>query len=215
MLAAIACLIGLTGLLIIAELLGKNRVLRGEYHRKFLHISAGCFIAFWPWLISWQAIKIIGLAMAVGMIAERYISFLNYRGRIGRATYGEIFFAISIFLLPFLTDNEVFFAIAILEVALADGLAAIIGVRFIKNWGYSVLGYKKTVIGSMIFWMASVFIIGVGLLWASDVVQFNDYVLLVLLAPPALTVAENLGVLGLDNLAVPILTVLLLNIAQR
>jgi hypothetical protein len=70
MLAVTACLIGIFALLIIAELLGKHRILKGEYHRKFLHIAAGSFIAFWPWLISWEAIEIIGLVMLAVMVAK-------------------------------------------------------------------------------------------------------------------------------------------------
>jgi len=67
MFALALCLLGLLVLLIIAEFIGKQRILKGEYHRKFLHISAGTFIAFWPWLISWHWIQVISLVMAAGM----------------------------------------------------------------------------------------------------------------------------------------------------
>ncbi|MBX4197512.1 hypothetical protein KW801_03080 [Candidatus Saccharibacteria bacterium] len=214
MLAIIACLIGVFGLLVIAELLGKYRVLRGEYHRKFLHIAAGSFIAFWPWLISWRAIEVIGLVMLVVMIANRYLAFLNYRGRIGRATYGDIFLALAIFLAASLTHNKVFFALAILEVALADGLAAVAGISYGKYWGYKVFKHKKTVIGSMVFWIATLCIFGAGLLPAHDSISFASYFLILLLIPPAFTLAENLSVFGLDNLVIPLLTIAVLRWAQ-
>jgi dolichol kinase len=214
MLAVIACLIGIFGLLILAELLGKYRILKGEYHRKFLHIAAAGFIAFWPWLISWQAIEVIGLVMVAVMLANHYLGFLNYRGRIGRATYGDIFLALAIFLSAHFTHNKVFFALAILEVALADGLAAIVGISYGKNWAYKVFKHQKTVIGSMVFWIATLFIFGAGLLAAHNNISFQNYILILFLVPPAFTLAENLSVFGLDNLAIPLLTIVVLRLAQ-
>jgi phytol kinase len=214
MLAVFACLIGIFGLLIIAEFLGKYKILKGEYHRKFLHITAGSFIAFWPWLISWDAIKFIGLMMLAVTLANRYIGLFNYRGRVGRASEGDIFLALSIFLLPFTTDIKVFFAVAILEVALADGLAAVGGIKYGKNWTYKILGHKKTIIGSMVFWIASLVILGVGLLPAHTLIPFQEYVLIVLFVPPVLTLAENLCFFGLDNLIIPLLTIAILNSAK-
>jgi dolichol kinase len=214
MLAITACLIGILGLLIIAELLGKYHILKGEYHRKFLHIAAGSFIAFWPWLISWRAIEVFGLAMLLVMVANHYLSFLNYRGRVGRATYGDMFLALAIFLSAALTHNKIFFALAILEVALADGLAAVAGISYGKYWGYKVFHHKKTVIGSMMFWLATLCILGTGLLPAHDFISFRDYFIILLILPPALTIAENFSVLGLDNLAIPLLTIIVLRAAQ-
>jgi dolichol kinase len=214
MLAITACLIGIFGLLVVAELLGKYRVLKGEYHRKFLHIAAGSFIAFWPWLISWRAIEIIGLGMLAVMVANRYLAFLNYRGRIGRASYGDIFLALSVFLAASLTHNKIFFALAILEVALADGLAAVAGISYGKYWSYKVFKHKKTVIGSMVFWIVTVCIFGAGLLPAHDLISFQNYFLMLLLIPPAFTIAENLSVFGLDNLVIPILTIAILRAIQ-
>jgi phytol kinase len=214
MLAVTACLIGIFGLLIIAEYLGKYRLLKGEYHRKFLHIAAGSFIAFWPWLISWRAIEVFGLAMLAVMVANHYLSFLNYRGRVGRATYGDMFLALAIFLCASLTHNKVFFALAILEVALADGLAAVVGIKYGKYWGYKFLNHKKTVIGSMIFWLVTLCIFGAGLLAAHNSIPYQEYFILLLLLPPAFTLAENVSLLGMDNLVIPLLTIIILRAVQ-
>lgn len=214
MLSAIACLIGIFGLLVIAELLGKYRILKGEYHRKFLHITAGSFIAFWPWFTSWHFIEFFGLASVAVMLANRYWDVLNYRGRVGRATYGDIFLALAVSLCAFWAHNKLFFTAAILEIALADGLAAVAGRLYGKGWGYKVYKNQKTVIGSMVFWLASVFILGVVLLGAYGQIPLSSYYLILLLLPPALTVAENFAGLGLDNLAVPLIVILVLRLAE-
>jgi len=210
MLALGVCLLGLLILLITAEIIGKKKLLKGEYHRKFLHITAGSFIAFWPWLISWQWIQALGLAMAAGMLANHYFNFLNFRGKIGRATYGDIFYALAIFIAALLTDNKTFFALAILEVALADGLAAVAGIGYGKHWTYKVFSNKKTVIGSMVFWIVTVCIFGTGLLPVHDLISFQNYFLILLLAPPAFTFLENISMFGLDNLVLAIATIILL-----
>jgi dolichol kinase len=210
MLAIAFCLFGIFALLVITELLGEYKILKGEYRRKFLHITAGTFIAFWPWLISWRSIELIGLAMVAFTIANRYFAFLNYHGRIGRASFGDIFMAVAVFLTAALTHNKIFFAVALLEVALADGLAAVAGITYGKNWGYKVFMNKKTVIGSMVFWIATVCIFGVGLLPAHDSISFQNYYIILLLLPPAFTLAENVSIFGLDNLVIPLLTILVL-----
>jgi dolichol kinase len=214
MLALIVCLLGLLILLVIAEFIGKKRLLKGEYHRKFLHISAGTFIAFWPWLISWHWIQAISLAMAAGMLANHHLNYFNYRGKIGRATYGDILYAVAIFLAASITHNKVFFALAMLEVAIADGLAAVAGISYGRYWVYKIFGHKKTVIGSMVFWIATVCIFGAGLLAAHDSISFQNYFLILLLAPPVLTLVENISLFGLDNLVLALLTVAVLRALQ-
>jgi dolichol kinase len=209
-----ACLLGLLVLLIIAEYIGKKKILKGEYHRKFLHITAGTFIAFWPWLISWRWIQVLSLALLFGMLANRYFGFLNYHGKVGRATYGDILYALAIFICSLLTHNRYFFALAVAEVAIADGFAAIVGSRYIKYWGYGVFRHKKTVIGSMVFWIATVCIFGYGLLSAHDFISYQNYFLILLLFPPLLTLLENLSIYGFDNIVIPIAVVVLLRALQ-
>ena len=214
MLAVIACLAGIFALLVAADLLDKHKILKGEYHRKFLHITAGSFIAFWPWFMSWEAIQLISLLMLIAIIANRYLSWFNYHGKIGRVTYGDIFLVLAILTCSLITDNKIFFAIAILEVALADGFAAVAGMAYGKNWTYRVFGYKKTVIGSMVFWIVTAEILTAGLLAANDLFSFNDYYFLLLFMPPLLTVVENLAIYGVDNLLVPVLTIAILRTFQ-
>jgi len=214
MFALALCLLGLLVLLIIAEFIGKKKLLKGEYHRKFLHISAGSFIASWPWLISWRWIQVISAIMAVGMLANHYFAFLNYRGKIGRATYGDILYAVAIFLAATVTHNKVFFALAVLEVAIADGLAAVTGNIYGKYWSYKVFGHKKTVIGSMVFWIATVCIFGAGILPAHDLIPLQNYFLILLLVPPVFTLVENVSLFGLDNLFIALLTIAVLSVLQ-
>jgi phytol kinase len=212
MFAVAICLLGTFLILVIAEVLAARKVLKGEYLRKFVHIAAGSFIAFWPWLISWHWLQMLGLAMLVVTAANHYVSYLSYHDH--RASFGDIFLALAVFLTAILTDNQVFFCLAILEVALADGLAALAGIKYGKNWRYKVLGHPKTVIGSMVFWIVSLIIFGFGLLPAHDAITYHSYFLLLLIMPPVLTVVENISIFGLDNLIIPLVTIAVLRSFQ-
>jgi dolichol kinase len=214
MLAFLACIAGLFTLLVLAELLGTRRILKGEYQRKFIHITAGSFIAFWPWLLSWRQIQVLSILMLLVILAGRYRNILSYNGHVHRVTYGDIFFAMAILICSFISGNKVFFAVAILEVAVADGLAAVAGISYGKRWEYKVFKYKKTVIGSMVFWIASAEILAAGLLAAHNIFSYQSYFYLLLLLPPFLTLLESLAIYGIDNLVIPVATVLILRFFQ-
>ncbi len=206
---AVVCLI-----LLISELIWERKILKGEYLRKFVHITAGSFIAFWPWILSWRTIQILSLAMVVVIIANKYLGFFNYHGKIRRVSQGDFFFAVAIFVCSIISQNKIFFAMAILEVALADGLAAIAGISAGKHWEYRIFGYKKTVIGSMVFWIVSASILTGGLLAAHDYFSFQSYYYLLLMLPPFLTLLENVAVYGSDNLVVPVALIVVLRAFQ-
>ncbi|MBA3757409.1 hypothetical protein H0X09_00890 [Candidatus Saccharibacteria bacterium] len=214
MLAVIASLVVISVILAVAEILWRKKILKGENQRKFVHISIGTFAAFWPWLMSWEAIQLLGLIMTVGVLLNRHRTFLHYLGNI-RIThnYGDVFLPIAIVIASLVTTNKIFFAIAILHVSLADGLAAVVGKNLGRHWKYKIFKHSKTVVGSMTFWLVSVCILGVGILAAHDSFSYDQYSLLLLTLPPMLMIIENVVGFGMDNIAVPAAVLVALNLA--
>jgi dolichol kinase len=215
MLAVFVCLAGILTILLIAELLWHLEILHNEYHRKFVHILSAGFIAAWPWLVSFKTIQLIGAAMVVVVLLNRRIKRLHYLGNHRYENYGDVFLALAVIVCALLTQDKVFFATAMAEVAFADGLVAIIGKEFGGRWSYNVFQHSKTVIGSMAFWLISLAVIGTGMLFAHDLISSGHYALMLLLLPPLLTLIENSAVLGLDNLAVPVAVIIALQIVAR
>lgn len=207
----IVCLLGVGAILGISEILWQKKILKGENQRKFVHIAGGCFAAFWPWLISWRAIQVLGVVLLAGVLANRYRKFSHFQDGTRRESYGDIFSALAIVACASLTTEPVFFAIAILHLALADGLAAVVGTGYGKKWRYKVFGHTKTVIGSMTFWFVSLCIIGCGVLFASDILAYTNYALLLVALPPILATLENLAILGSDNIVIPVAVIFTLN----
>lgn len=213
MLAVIVCLGGIFAILVISEILYKRKILEGEYLRKFVHISSGSFIAFWPWLISWRQIQAISLAMLAVVIYNHRSKMIHMGGNITRQTYGGMLLPVGVLACTFLTDKKIVFALAVLHMAIADGLAAVIGTTYSKKFSYKIFHQVKTLIGTMTFWLASLCILGVGLLFAHDFISFNHYMILLVFLPPILALLENLAVFGLDNVAVPVAVVIALRLA--
>lgn len=214
MLRALLCLVGVFGLLIIDDILAKANILKVEFRRKFIHISVGTFVAFWPWIISFRYIQFISLGMLAVVTLNQLLPIFNFNNDLKRKTYGDYFFAMAILACAILTTSKVFFMIAILHLALADAAGALVGRKFGARWRYKVFGYTKTIIGSMAFWLTSLIIVGVGTLFANNLISFNDYVLLLAFLPPLLTLLENLSIYGIDNLVIPIIVIAALRLAQ-
>ena len=214
MLAIAFCLAGVFALLIISELLGQRKKLQGDSQRQFVHITVGSFIAFWPWLISWRSIQIIGVAMLTVVLLNRRYKLADFYTKVDRRSYGDIFYALAVVLSASLTDEPIFFATAMLTMAVGDGLANIIGQRYGQNWKYKFWGHTKTVYGSMAMWLVSIGVLGIGLLFAVDIIDYSEYGTLLLLVPPALVLIENAAVWSLDNLLVPAVVIMALNLTQ-
>jgi len=214
MLAVAFCLAGVFALLIISELLGQRKKLHGDLQRQFVHITVGSFIAFWPWLIGWRTIQIIGVAMLAVVLLNRRYKLTDFYTKVGRRSYGDVFYALAIISSALLTDEKIFFAVAMLTMALGDGLANIIGQRYGQRWKYKFWGHTKTVYGSMAMWLVSISVLGIGLLFVTDIVDYSEYGTLLLLLPPALVLVENAAVWGLDNLLVPAVIIMTLNLTQ-
>lgn len=214
MFAILACLSGIFALLILSELLGQKKILRGDPQRQFVHITVGSFIAFWPWLVSFDTIAWLGAVMLAVVLLNRRKKLADFYSEVERKSYGDIFFALAIIFTALLTDEKIFFALAMLTMAVGDGLANVVGQRYGKKWKYQFLGHTKTVIGSMTIWLVSMSILGVGLLFAQDLVDYSAYAALLLAVPPILVLVENTAIWGLDNLVVPIVVLLALNLAK-
>ncbi len=215
MLEFILVLVGLGLIMLAEEISWHKKILKAENQRKFVHMSVAGFAAFWPWLLGWRLIQVIAVMMTVLAIVNHYSNIFHYLGALKREGYGHIYFPLGILAVSLLTQQKIFFSLAVLHLALADGLAAIIGRTFGRPWQYKVFRQTKTVLGTMTFWFVSLVILGVGLPLANDLVSFNDYVLLLLFLPPFLSMLENLAVFGLDNVVIPTTVILILQLAAR
>lgn len=202
----------MAGLLFGSEAIAKKKKLKPELKRKLFHISSAVFIAFWPWLISWHTIELLGLTMVVIVLTNKFVKVFNFTKDLGRVTHGDVFLALAVSVCAYLAHSKIFFALAILNVALADGLAALAGQYSQRKWKYKIFDQPKTIMGTMAFWIVSVCIFAGGLLFGANQINFNSYIYIIVGLPPLLALIENISPRGSDNLSVPLTVVIVLRV---
>jgi dolichol kinase len=176
----------------------------GEISRKWIHIIVGSFVAFWPFFLSWHQIEFLSVVFVLAVIFSKWFGLFKALHTVQRPTIGEVLFGAAVGIVALLAPNAGLYCLALLYMSLADGLAAIIGVKYGSNQAYSIFGSPKSLIGTTTFFgVACVLLLGFGMT--------GHYVPLMLIAPLLLgaTLIENLAVFGLDNLLVPLYVVIL------
>lgn len=209
-----ACLLGVLTILVIVEVLWQHKQLPPEWSRKIVHMSVGVFVAFWPWVLEWWQIRVIALAFIVVILISKQFKVFRAIHDVKRNTVGEIGFAMAILLSSYLALTPWQFSMAILIMAVADGLAALVGVRYLQRKGqrYTIFGCNKTWAGSLTFFLVTSLIIFA--MHTYFVTGPNTDLLLAAIIPMALilTVLEAVSAYGIDNISVPLAAILLARI---
>ncbi len=204
--AAVFLVIALVGMLLLGnELWWRRQAPSSEWSRKFIHITVGSFVAFWPFFLSWETIRWLSLSFVVVVAVSKYLKIFQAIHSVQRPTLGELYFAIAVGLTTLVTQNKWIYMVSLLQMSLADGLAAVIGVRYGKQ-SYLMFGHRKSWLGSLTFFVISLTIL---IVYGQIGNQALEPVHIVGLAGLA-TIIENLGVQGIDNLLVPLLVAWLL-----
>jgi dolichol kinase len=178
----------------------------GEVSRKFVHITVGSFVAFWPLFLSWRQIELLSAAFVAGVLVSQQLGIFKAIHSVQRPTWGEVFFGASVGLVALTTHNPAIYAVALLHMSLADGLAAIFGVKFGASNAYQVFGHRKSVVGTLAFAVTSALILAV-FAWHQHIGFHLSFVPLILGA----AIIENLAVRGFDNLLIPLLVAFVLS----
>lgn len=200
MLPFILTIAAVLAVLLASELWWRKQDLHGEFSRKFVHITVGCFVAFWPYFLSPNYIKLLSLAFIIVVLASKYFGIFQAIHSVQRPTLGEFWFAVVVGLLAFLIHHPHVYTAGLLTMALADGLAAIVGTHYGNKQRYVVLGSPKSVVGTATF-----FIVTVAILAGYSIAMPGSLPALALLGIAAgATLLENIAVRGFDNLFVPL-----------
>jgi phytol kinase len=204
--AVIITIIAIFLVLVFNEAWWRKHSVHNEFSRKFVHISVGCFVAFWPFYLSWRTIELLSLAFLFVVLLSQYFKIFKAINSVQRPTWGEILFALSVGLIALITHNKWIYMAALLQMALADGMAAIVGIRYGRKQNYSIFGHTKSLVGTLAFFVTSIII----LLGFSHFSGINLEFRWIIGASILASLLENLSVQGLDNLLVPLMTTLLL-----
>jgi phytol kinase len=200
-------LIILAIIVFVGELLWRVGAVKGESARKFIHILSGVFIASWSFLLNPHLVQLLCVAMvAVVYISTRRSIFKSIH-KVNRSVYGELLYPIGVLLCSIVAHDPWVFFLAVMHMALADGLAAIIGIK----WGdrKRIKKGKKTSLGASVFYMTSLAIF-------ATFIKFNhsndNGIFLIAIGPALLTGVEWFSRKGLDNITIPLSVVAILTL---
>ncbi len=59
-----------------SELWWRKHITHSEFSRKFVHITVGSFVAFWPFYLSWGQIRLLSLGFLIVVGISKYLHVL-------------------------------------------------------------------------------------------------------------------------------------------
>ena len=207
--AGVAILLALLVTLMLALYLLKRRfALHPETTRKAAHIGLGLTTLSFPFLFTsvWPVV-IVALVTVVVLGAVRSIPALGTRfggvvHGVGRSSAGDLYFpiaAVGLFVLA--QGDPVLFGIPILTLALADAVAAIVGIHY-GRLRYQTGEEPKTLEGSIAFFSVAFLTTHIPLLLATTTGRMES-VLIGLMFGIIVMLLEAVSLRGTDNLLIP------------
>lgn len=207
MLATLAAIVVVFCILVLAEYLARTTAIHTELTRKFVHMSVGTFVAFWPFFLSWGMIEAVSVMFLIVVLTSIRLNVFRSIHAVRRNNAGEVLFAMAIGGLALISSSKWIFMAAMLNLAIGDGTAAVVGTLWGDGNQYKVFGRTKSRAGSIAFFVCSELILVAYAAFGHGHVAFYDFVWMPLLA----TAAENLAVNGTDNVVVPVVVALMLS----
>ena len=185
----------------------------GRFHpealRKGVHVGMGLVVLPFPWIFDhvWPVIVLAALACSA-LLATRSIRWLR-RGvgtvmdGVGRDSLGEIYYPISVVLLFILSgDHWLLYVVPILMLALADAVAALVGIRY-GQVQYQTADGVKSLEGSLAFFLVAFFSAHLPILLLTNTGRAESILIAAILALLVMML-ESVAWRGLDNLFIPL-----------
>ncbi len=197
-------------LLVTNEVAWRRGKLEAEEARKVIHVLVGIFIAFWPLYMSWKTIQILSVVLFAGVFISYQFGVFGAIHKVKRKTAGELWYPIGIGLCAALTVQPWIFTVAVLHLAIADGLAAVFGRKY-GLMHYRIGPHTKSILGSFVFLIISSVLCGAAYVVLSE--ELPGISLAVFAITPFLaTAVESISRHGIDNLLIPLTVVFALGL---
>ena len=215
--AAVAVVLALLGLLAGLRVLRGHVTLHPELARKLSHLGFGLITLSFPWIFHSALPVIVVSAIAiVSLLAMRYVpvlraSFGDAVHGVDRSSLGDLYFPVAVTGLFLLADgNWVLYTLPLLTLTLADAVAALIGVSY-GRLKYDGTEGRKSIEGSLAFFLVAFLAIHIPLLLFTTTGRAES-LLIGLTFGVLVMLLEAVAWRGLDNLFIPFGGFLLLRV---
>ena len=216
---ALICLTIFGTLVLLGEYLKRKKYIGGELARKFAHTTEVTWAALWPLFLDLHSIAVLAMILTAGAILFRKLTPFKSIYSIKRLSIGEILIGIGLSVAAWFALSGSVYTAAVLIISWSDSIAAIVGTRYGKKNSIRILGATKSFIGSTAFFVTTIGVLAGYFIYEQDAfLQTGTFEMIASLVLAvgiafALTIVELFGIYGIDNLSIPIVAVILLNIA--
>lgn len=187
--------------LVLFELISRRYNMKPELSRKLVHVSSAIVVCLLTLLCSLNQLALIGAFFVLILLLSRKIKLWHSLYKVKRDSWGEVVFPLAVSITALLAHGNVKnFVGAILVMGLADTVAAMVGQKHSKH--KLPIIKSKTLEGSLSF-LATSLVVYISLF------GFDSKLLVVALV---VTVSEAFSGKGVDNLTVPVISVLLVRV---
>ncbi|MGB3277716.1 MAG: hypothetical protein WBA92_00850 [Pseudorhodobacter sp.] len=203
---ALGSVVALMGLMAVVRHLASAWRIGPEVQRKLVHIGTGIYALTLPWLFPerWPVYFLVGLTLVVMLFLRLPNSRLGATLHgVGRQSYGDFLLAISVGLCLFLAEDQLYlYVLPIAVLTLADAAAALAGSTYGTKF-FRVEEGEKSIEGSAVFFIVTLLISVVCLMWMTSLAPPNIVVLSLMVAGFG-TLVEAASWRGFDNLFLPV-----------
>lgn len=199
------------GALVVLKLIEKKVDMNAEIKRKLFHMTMGLTMLTFPHIFnSVFSVGVLGIIALGMMYLLKHTKLKESLGTIlysvDRDSLGEVFFAISVFLIFYLSKGDkVLFSIPILILTFADSTAALIGKNYGKNNLAEYSEDAKSSEGSFMFFIVAFMATLVPLLLFTEVGR-EETLIISTIVGFNVAMIEMISHTGNDNLLIPLTT---------
>ena len=188
---------------LISKLFKKFYPNNQELLRKIIHIGIGPLIPFAKFLeIDQNAAQYFAGCISILILINYIYKLFPIIEDIERKSFGTFFYCLSLLILisVFWEQDPLALTAGVFVMTFGDGLAGLIGKNF-KSKSWKIFNQKKSIIGTITMFVTSLLVVSI--LGYINNLDFNYYYFgIALLA----TLLEQISIIGIDNLSVPIIT---------
>ena len=174
-----------------------------ELLRKIIHIGMGPLIPLAKFLeIEQSAAQYFAGGISILIVINYIYKLFPIIEDIDRKSFGTFFYCFSLLILIslFWDQDSLALTAGFFVMTFGDGLAGLIGKNF-KSKSWKIFNQKKSIIGTATMFLISLLVVSI--LGFKNNTDFNYYYFGIALAA---TLFEQISIIGIDNISVPIIT---------
>ena len=181
-----------------------------EIIRKIIHIGSAPLLPLGIYLNLNKEIAVIGSSLVTILILLNYkIKIIPFIEDVKRRSFGTIFYCLSITILViFFWEKYQYCAyIGVFLMSISDGFASIIG-KSLKSYKWKVFNCTKSLAGTLAMLSFSLVILYI----ITSIFSVNIELYKLLFVGVFATALEQISILGIDNLTVPLITAFIIRL---